>query len=90
MFNFLLDAATVEIARLAGFDFVIIDMEHSPRDWADLAGGIRAANSYDIIPLVRVPRLDETTISQVLELGAAGIVVPFVRTAADARRAGFD
>ncbi len=66
----------VEMMAAAGLDFVIIDMEHSPLD-LDRAGHlIRAADAAHITPFVRVPEVDAALIKKLLNLGAAGIVLP--------------
>jgi 4-hydroxy-2-oxoheptanedioate aldolase len=66
----------VEMMAAAGLDFVIIDMEHSALD-LDRAGHlIRAADAAAITPFVRVPEVDAALIKKLLNLGAAGIVLP--------------
>ena len=66
----------VEMMAAAGLDFVIIDMEHSALD-LDRAGHlIRAADAAAITPFVRVPDVDAPLIKKLLNLGAAGIVLP--------------
>lgn len=66
----------VEMMAAAGLDFVIIDMEHSPLD-LDRAGHlIRAADAAGITPFVRVPGVDPALIQKLLNLGAAGLVLP--------------
>ena len=66
----------VEMMAAAGLDFVIIDMEHSALD-LDRAGHlIRAADAASITPFVRVPEVDAPLIKKLLNLGAAGIVLP--------------
>lgn len=66
----------VELAAAAGVDFVVIDMEHSALDLDRCAHVIRAADAAGITPLVRVPEVDPALITKLLNLGAAGIVVP--------------
>jgi len=67
---------TIEIFARAGIDFVMIDMEHCPMDMDRLAHLIRAADAAGIAPLVRVPEMDAGLIKRVLNLAAAGIVIP--------------
>lgn len=86
-FVFLPSPAVVEILALAGMDFVIIDTEHSPKDWDTLENMIRAANLHRLPALVRVSANSEKLILQCLEIGADGIVVPFVQNEEDVRRA---
>lgn len=83
---FLGDPAVVEIAALAGLDFVIIDSEHAPRDAAAIEAMIRAADAVGITPLVRVSKLDDKDILKALESGAQGIVVPQLESAAEAHQ----
>ena len=86
-FAFMASADVVEILGYAHFDYVIIDLEHSPKDWNDVAHMIRAADLHGMAPLVRVRENSEKAILEVLELGAAGVVVPFVQTAEDVEKA---
>jgi len=66
----------VEMMAAAGLDFVIVDMEHSALD-LDRAGHlIRAADAANITPFVRVPDVGAPLIKKLLNLGAAGIVLP--------------
>lgn len=86
-FAFLPSPDVVEIMAMAGFDFVIIDLEHSPKNWGDVANMVRAAELHGMAPLVRVRENHEKTILEALELGVEGIVVPFIETADDVRLA---
>ncbi|MBP1155840.1 MULTISPECIES: aldolase/citrate lyase family protein [unclassified Paenibacillus] len=74
----------VELAGLAGLDFVRIDCAHSPLDGYGTEQMIRAAETQGITPFVRI-NYDEQKISKVLEMGAMGIIVPGVSTAEAAR-----
>jgi len=71
----------VELLGLAGFDFVVVDREHGPIDLKATENLIRASLSTDISVLVRVPACEPVTISQSLDMGAAGIHVPQIETA---------
>ncbi|WP_210495306.1 HpcH/HpaI aldolase family protein [Microvirga antarctica] len=86
-FAFLASPDIVEIMGLAGFDYVIIDLEHSPKDWSAVANMIRAAELHGMAALIRVRENSEKSILEALELGAAGIVLPFVQSADDIVRA---
>lgn len=86
-FAFLASPDIVEIMGFAGFDYVIIDLEHSPKNWDQVANMIRAAELHGIAPLVRVRENTEKSILEVLELGAVGVVVPFIQTADDVAKA---
>lgn len=81
------DPMFVEIAGLAGFDFVILDMEHGPGTCENQQGNIRAAELSGVVPIIRVPELNENIIGKSLDIGAAGVQIPQVRTAEEARMA---
>lgn len=86
-FVFLSSPEMVEIMALAGMDYIIIDTEHSPKDWSTLEHMIRAANLHDLPALIRVSENSEKLILQCLEIGADGLVIPFVQSGEDVRRA---
>ncbi|MDQ7910152.1 aldolase/citrate lyase family protein [Phytohabitans sp. ZYX-F-186] len=75
---------SVEIMALAGFDFVVVDMEHGALDLADVSRLVAVAAARGLTPLVRVPDHGATTIQRVLDAGARGVLVPHVDTAAQA------
>lgn len=76
-------AATAEILADAGFDWLFIDGEHSPLDQSDILSILQAVG-HRIACVVRVPAGEEVAIKKVLDLGAAGIIVPQVNTAEEA------
>ncbi len=80
------DATTIEIASLAGFDFVIIDMEHGPFSIETTQTLIRAAEARGITPVVRVTSNDNTLILRTLDIGARCIQVPQISTKEDAEK----
>lgn len=79
------DPAHVEILALAGFDFVVIDAEHSAFGRADIAAMMIAARAGGIAALVRIPPDEPGWIGMCLDAGAAGIMVPQVPDAEAAR-----
>ncbi|GAA3967502.1 hypothetical protein GCM10023085_57440 [Actinomadura viridis] len=79
--------ALVEIAGIAGLDYVLVDCEHGPADLVALQHHITAAEAHGLAVLVRVGADDPGLVLRVLDLGAAGIVVPHVDTADEARAA---
>jgi 2-keto-3-deoxy-L-rhamnonate aldolase RhmA len=68
-------------------DFVWIDMEHSAQTLQTVQGHVMATNGTGATPLVRVPSNDPVLIKPVLDSGAAGVIVPMVCTADEARKA---
>lgn len=77
-------AAIVELAGLAGMDFVRLDLCHAPFDLNIVENMIRAAECQGITPIIRM-NPDEQKIAGVLEMGAMGIIVPDVSTAETAQ-----
>src|SRR5215510_13467148 len=82
-----LSDATVSEALSTVFDFVWIDMEHNPLSLSDVQAHIMATKGSECTPIVRVPWNDPVLMKPVLDIGAAGIVVPFIRTVEDAKLA---
>jgi 2-keto-3-deoxy-L-rhamnonate aldolase RhmA len=78
---------TVTEALCNILDFVWIDMEHNPLTLDTVQGHILATKGTETTPLVRVPWNDPVLIKPVLDIGAAGVIVPLIRTADEARRA---
>ena len=70
------------IAAAAGADFLMYDMEHTGITTETLRAQMAACRGLDIAPLVRVPSVEANIIGQVLDIGAHGIMVPMVETAA--------
>lgn len=77
--------ATVSSLALAGFDFLVLDMEHSPVDFTRLELLLTAAHAAGIATLVRPWGEDVGLIGKTLDMGASGIMVPHVGTAERAR-----
>ena len=79
-------AAVVEIAGLAGFDFVIIDCEHGPLNMLAAEDMVRAAKLCGISPVIRVSANDQGMISRALDIGADAVQVPQISTKEDAEK----
>lgn len=75
-----------EAISLAGFDWVMIDMEHSTLSIAEVQRHIMALRP-GTLSIVRVPSNDDTWIKRVLDTGCDGIMVPMVLTRDEAERA---
>jgi 4-hydroxy-2-oxoheptanedioate aldolase len=83
------DPAMVEIVGLAGFDFAILDMEHSALSIESVEDLIRMAAVRGIDSIVRVPETSESAISGPLDAGASGVLIPHVDTKKQAEEAVF-
>jgi 4-hydroxy-2-oxoheptanedioate aldolase len=77
----------VEMAAHAGFDWVLIDMEHGTIGLETAELMIMAAEARGITPIVRPRSNASAEITSVMDRGAAGVQVPHINTANDARRA---
>ena len=71
----------------AGFDFVWIEMQHSPLTYNDVARMIWACRGASAVPFVRVPDVTEGDIQKATDIGALGIIVPMVDTVEEAEAA---
>ncbi|MCZ2839960.1 HpcH/HpaI aldolase family protein [Modestobacter sp. VKM Ac-2985] len=78
---------TMELIALAGLDFVVIDLEHSPLDLESAFRLIGTALHTGVSPVVRVPDLHPGLVQRVLDAGAEGVMVPHVDTVEQARAA---
>src|SRR5262245_61322879 len=78
---------TVEVVAGAGFDWIVLDSEHSPADLENLLTQLQAAAPYPTHPVVRVPWNDMVNMKRVLDVGAQTLLVPYVNTAEEARAA---
>jgi 4-hydroxy-2-oxoheptanedioate aldolase len=78
---------TVELIAGAGYDWILLDMEHAPNDLESLVGQLQAAEPYPTHAVVRVPWNDMVLLKRVLDVGAQSILVPMIDTAEEARAA---
>lgn len=78
---------TVEIAGLAGFDWVLIDHEHGPGGQDTLLQQLQAAAATPTFPIVRIAANETPRFKRVLDMGAFGVMVPYVSSAAEATNA---
>ena len=79
-------AVVINIMAKAGFNFVIIDMEHGPMDYTLAQDMIMAAECAGCEAIVGVPRNDEAYILRALDIGASGIIVPQIQDIEDRKR----
>ncbi|MEZ5352454.1 MAG: aldolase/citrate lyase family protein [Bryobacteraceae bacterium] len=71
----------------AGFDFLWIEMQHSPLSYHEVATMVRGCKTATAIPFIRVPDAVEGDIQKAVDLGALGIIVPMVDTVEKAQNA---
>ncbi|WP_254512390.1 HpcH/HpaI aldolase family protein [Anatilimnocola floriformis] len=80
-------ASITEMAVAAGLDFVVIDAEHGHLDWQDIVQHLRAMVRSNCVALVRVTELNGGLIKRALDIGADGVVIPWVETAEQLQQA---
>ena len=71
----------------AGYDFLWIEMQHSPLTYEDVAKMIWACRGAPAVPFLRVPDATESDIQKATDIGALGIIVPTVDTVEKAQNA---
>jgi len=81
----LADIYSAEILGTAGFDWIVVDGEHSPNDIRSMRDQLIALEASDSHPVVRVPIGETRLIKQVLDIGAQTVLVPMVETAEQAK-----
>jgi 2-dehydro-3-deoxyglucarate aldolase/4-hydroxy-2-oxoheptanedioate aldolase len=74
-----------QIARNAGAEFLLYDMEHTGLGFETLKTQFALCRGLDVVPLVRVPRGEYAFIARALDVGAFGVMAPMVGTADEAR-----
>lgn len=86
--TFVFEFATTGIGRLvagAGARFVVYDAEHTGWGWETLSRLVATTRGTGPEPYVRVPHTERSAISRALDVGAAGVMVPMVESAGQAR-----
>ena len=78
---------SAEACAGAGFDWLLVDTEHSPNELDMVLSQLQAIAPYPVHPIVRVPWNDMVTIKRVLDIGAQTLLIPFVQTVDEARQA---
>jgi 4-hydroxy-2-oxoheptanedioate aldolase len=76
-----------ELLATCGYDWVVLDTEHSLTDVPDIMGMLQALAPYPVSPVVRPQTNDTVLIKRLLDLGAQTLMIPYVQTVAEARAA---
>ena len=79
--------ATAEALGCAGFDFLVVDTEHTPIDTPQMIDILRTIAGTPAAAIVRPPWNDMVMVKRVLDAGAQSLLLPFVQNADEARRA---
>ena len=89
MLRLVKNPAVALIAKHAGLDFIMADMEHGTYNMETLAGIARVAKLTGVECFVRVPELSKAYISGALDAGVTGIMVPMIETVEQAEKLAF-
>jgi 2-dehydro-3-deoxyglucarate aldolase/4-hydroxy-2-oxoheptanedioate aldolase len=87
--TFVFEFATTGIARLAaggGAEFVVFDMEHTGHTVETVRMLVATSRATELVPLVRIPATEYHFIARVLDVGAAGLMVPMVDSVEQAQK----
>ena len=79
--------ATAEALGYGGFDFLVVDMEHVPVEFTDLAHILRAIGCTPADAVVRLAWNDQVLVKRALDAGARTVMLPFVQNAEEAKAA---
>src|SRR6186997_3401777 len=83
-----LESASIsEMAAALGLDWIVIDAEHGHLDWKEIVEHLRATVRSDTVALVRIAELNGGVIKRVLDIGADGVVIPWIETAEQLKQA---
>lgn len=78
---------TAEVVAGAGFDWLLLDTEHSPGDVLTVLGQLQALSGYPVSPVVRPASNDPVLIKRLLDCGAQSLLIPYIESVSDARAA---
>src|SRR5580700_9349936 len=82
----LADSYVVELLATTGFDWLMIDAEHSPNDPRSVLAQLQAMAPYPVHPIVRPVHGSVELIKQYLDIGAQTLIIPMVESEEQARR----
>ena len=81
------DTSISEIMAKSGFDWLVVDMEHSALSFNQAQELIRVIDLCNVTPLVRVMENNPNLIKRYMDIGAHGVIIPMVNSKSDAERA---
>ncbi len=76
-----------EVVASAGYDWALIDMEHSPNDYFSVLAQLQTFAAYSTTAIVRAEWNDPVAVKRLLDLGAPGLLFPMIQTVEEAERA---
>ncbi len=87
LWNTIPGPVVAEVLATCGYDWIVLDTEHSLTDIPDILGMLQAVAAYPVSPVVRPQSNDTVLIKRLLDLGAQTLMIPYVQTVAEARAA---
>lgn len=78
---------TVEVVAGAGFDWLLLDAEHSPNDVLSILPQLQAVAGYEVSAVVRPPANDLVLIKRYLDIGAQTLLIPYIQSVEEAEAA---
>ena len=81
------DNFSAEVIAGAGYDWVLLDMEHSPNDYFSVLGQLQVFAATETTAITRVEWNDPVTVKRVLDLGSPGLLFPMIQSVEEAERA---
>ncbi len=75
----------IEVMRMAGYDFLMFDMEHDRLTFSEIMPMLRTCDAVGMATVIRVPGVDDAAIKKALDMGASCVKVPDISTAEQAR-----
>lgn len=76
-----------DVIAPAGYDWVVLDMEHTPNDYHTLLSQLQSFESSPTVPLVRPEWNDPVIIKRLLDMGAPGLIFPMIQSVEEAEKA---
>lgn len=87
LWNSLCSNFAADVVSSTGFDWALLDMEHSPNDVQTVLGQMQAMQQGETVPIIRPPWNDFVMIKRLLDIGAPGFLFPMIQTAEEAASA---
>jgi 4-hydroxy-2-oxoheptanedioate aldolase len=87
LWSSLANHVSVEVVAGAGFDWLLLDMEHAPNELPMVHSQLQACTAGTAHPIVRPPWNDMVVIKRLLDVGAQSLLIPYVQTEEEARNA---
>lgn len=87
VFSDLASPLAAELCGRAGFDWIVLDLEHGAATEADLLGLLYAVGTTPMVPIVRAQSAERLRVGRALDLGAAGVMLPQLQSLAEVREA---